>query len=353
MSPKFSQPGYHRGGSKSSQNASHLATAAAKSHAMTGSSHTAGASALGTNPAKMNAAQASTASTSKTISSPTIARIDSSNPLTATTAALGTRAATGLNPTSGAGMGRLGVGAVAAKTASLAPTTTNATPTTSTSPTTTSTSSIATTTPAQSTAASSGLLPYSHAGAFLNGYGGYGSNGSGYNHYGYRRSNSYGNGYGRGYYGNNNSNHFATMQRLNRLINDLNQLRPGVSPNPGMAYRLRTDLMGVSHGYNRPPSQMVYQLATHLTSVLPSRTTPYINTAHLARDMMTVLNSGNGAAINAMHSAHNAASILRSAGVPAQGAQMIMSDLVAIGSWHNGGNGMAMGAGMNGFGGFP
>src|SRR5207302_425940 len=101
--------------------------------------------------------------------------------------------------------------------------------------------------------------PYSLYGYGSSRYGGYHP----YHHYGY----------GSGYSGMRNASmYFARMRRLNRLINDLNQLTPGAAASASMTNRLRSDLMGVAQGSFRPPSPSVQKLSADLVSILPTRT---------------------------------------------------------------------------------
>ena len=157
-----------------------------------------------------------------------------------------------------------------------------------------------------------------------------------YSAYGY--GNRY---YGNQYYGNsNNSMYFAQMRRLSHLVNDLNSLTQGAAQSPAMTSRLHSDLMGVVVNNQRPPQQAVQQLSADLAGVLPTRTLPSMNTGQLAQDLMSVMNSGGQNMFQMQNAIASAQGIMSGSGVPQQGVQRVSSDLMMVGSWGNGGNGM-------------
>jgi hypothetical protein len=146
--------------------------------------------------------------------------------------------------------------------------------------------------------------------------------------------NYFGGGYGRGYrgYGYRNSGFVnGRMQRLAKLVRDLNALTVGHVPNPNEQNILRSDLMGVTQGGFRPPTQAVQQLSGSLVNHLPTRKMPFLNTEQLALDLEIVMNGGRVTSTRVSHAISSAGSILRSSGVPQGGVQAVTSDLKSIG----------------------
>ncbi len=225
--------------------------------------------------------------------------------------------------------------------------TSGATASTVPGPVTTPTTPVTTTTPTTPVTPTTPTIPGSTpintllVGGIGNPYGlGYGLGyGTGYGRgYGGRRGYGGYGGYGRGYggYGNgNNSYYFAHMRAIARLANDLNGLSRGMTIATGRANRIRSDLMRVVYGGNSPPPAMVQQLSMDLTRILPTRTSPMMNTGQLARDLAVVMNGGREYSMQVQSAIGRAHSALRHAGVPNQGVQTLISDMMGVASVGN------------------
>jgi hypothetical protein len=144
----------------------------------------------------------------------------------------------------------------------------------------------------------------------------------------------YGGGYGRGYRGNGYRNSGLVngrMRHLAKLVRDLNALTVGHVSNPNEQNILRNDLMAVTQGGFRPPSQAVQQLSGSLVNHLPTRKTPFLNTEQLALDLEVVMNGGRVTPTRVTHAISSAGSLLRTSGVPQGGVQAVTADLKSIG----------------------
>jgi hypothetical protein len=146
--------------------------------------------------------------------------------------------------------------------------------------------------------------------------------------------NYFGGGYGRGYHGygyRNSSLVNARMRRLAKLVRDLNALTVGHASNPNEQNILRNDLMGVTQGGSRPPTQAVRQLSGSLVNHLPTRKTYFLNTEQLALDLEVVMNGGRVTPTRVSHAISSAGSLMRSSGVPQAGVEAVIADLKSIG----------------------
>ncbi|MGC8643715.1 MAG: hypothetical protein ACP5XB_27970 [Isosphaeraceae bacterium] len=152
----------------------------------------------------------------------------------------------------------------------------------------------------------------------------------------------------RGYYGNRNgyrrynnrrsNNGTARMQRLARLVRDLNTLTVGYVASASDTNILRRDLNALTQRTVRPPSTQVLQLTRDLISQLPRRKTPLLNTEQLALDLEKVMN-GSRLNLGQVNSAINSArSIFRSSGLPQSAIQTLTQDMKSVGQWGLAGN---------------
>lgn len=148
----------------------------------------------------------------------------------------------------------------------------------------------------------------------------------------------------RGYYGNRGYGSRRTryasalMQRLSRLVRDLNTLTVGYVAPATDTTILRRDLTALTQGTLRPPSASVRQLTQDLIAQLPRRKTPLLNTERLALDLEKVMNGSrlNPAQVNS--AINSARSILHSSGLAQPAVQTLTQDMKSVGQWGLAGN---------------
>jgi hypothetical protein len=167
---------------------------------------------------------------------------------------------------------------------------------------------------------------------------GYGSGFSGYGHhsgYGYGHGSGYRgpyrSGYGRRNYVAMSSQARNRMLRLQRLIADLNALSPGAAVGAANRTTLRNDLWALSQGANRPAHAAVQSLAGDLTTALPGRSRPLLDTVRLAGDLETVVNGPHLPSGTVQHAVNDARSVLRSSGVGAANLQAVVASMQTVG----------------------
>lgn len=135
-------------------------------------------------------------------------------------------------------------------------------------------------------------------------------------------------GYRRSFYGSLRPvGDFGRMRRLARLMNDLDNLIPGVAPAPARVAELRDHLNAVVYAKDRPAPQFVAKLANDLAGTIPSRNVPMLNTGQLAADLERVVNAGAESPAQLQDAIESVRRELWHSGVSDRGILLIVADL--------------------------
>jgi hypothetical protein len=138
------------------------------------------------------------------------------------------------------------------------------------------------------------------------------------------------------YYGSSyrNYSHTSTAQRhLQKLMYDLDSIRPNTSISPSHVNTLYHDMMTLASS-PKPSSSVVQNLAVNLAGGMVRRGSQQINTRQLATDLRTVLNGGHVQQNDIYNAMMQSQSILTSGGFQPNDAQTVLGHMqnVAVNS---------------------
>ena len=119
-------------------------------------------------------------------------------------------------------------------------------------------------------------------------------------------------------------------RHLNSMVQDLDSLSSQTNVGAYHRNQIRSDILALVDGRDRPPVATVQQLANHLTDGLAARQNRSINTASIAGDLRVLVNGGNFTKTEINTAINQTESTLRQGGVRPLDVKAIVGDMNSV-----------------------